>query len=102
MKELVMKYMQPILLNFTTLVPVLNKYNLLTQSDNYILMNIHIPPVERANALVYQILPSKGPRAYEMFIKSLQEETEHLGHQELAKKFILLQKRKLYIIIATR
>ena len=95
MKELVEKHMQPILLNFPTLVPVLNKYHLLTQSDNYILMNRIIPPVERANKLVYQILPTKGPRAYEIFVKCLQEETEHLGHQELAKKF---EKRKLFTL----
>ena len=94
MKELVEKHMQPILLDFTTLVPVLNKYHLLTQSENYTLMNIHTPSVERANALVYQILPTKGPRAYEMFVKCLQEETDHLGHQELAKKLTLPEKRK--------
>ena len=49
--------------------------------------------MERANALVYQILPTKGPRAYEMFVRCLQEETEHLGDQELAKKF---EKRIIY------
>ena len=89
MKEKVEKCMLPILLNFATLVPILNKYHLLTTSDNYILMNTLIPPVERANALVYRMLPSKGPKAYETFVKCLQEETEHLGHQELAKKFVV-------------
>ena len=84
MKALVMKYTQPHLLNLPTLVPVLNKYHLLTQSDNYTLMNPYIPPVERANALLYMMLPSKGPGTYETFVKCLQEETEHLGHQELA------------------
>lgn len=49
--------------------------------------------MEKANALIYQILPTKGPRAYEMFVRCLQEETEHLGHQELAKKF---EKRKFF------
>ena len=86
MKELVLNYIQPSLLYFPTLVPILNKYHLLTQSDNYILMNTLIPPVERANALVYMMLPSKGLGAYKVFVKCLQEETEHLGHQELARK----------------
>ena len=86
MMELVLKYVQPILLHFPTLVPVLNKCHLLTQTDNYILMNTLIPPVERANALLYMMLPSKGPGAYKLFVKCLQEETEHLGHQELARR----------------
>ena len=93
-KGLVMKYTQPHLLNFPTLVPVLNKYHLLTQSDNYTLMNPLIPPVERANALLYMILPSKGPGAYETFVKCLQEETEHLGHQELAGRLSITEKCK--------
>ena len=80
-KALVMNYTQPHLLYLPTLVPVLNKYNLLTQSDNYTLMNPLIPPVERANALLYMMLPSKGPGAYETFVKCLQEETEHSVHQ---------------------
>ena len=84
MEVLVKKYTQPHLLNLPTLVPVLNKYHLLTQSDNYTLANHLIPPVERASALLYVMLPSKGPEAYETFVKCLQEETEHLGHQELA------------------
>ena len=86
MKDLVLKYIQPSLLNFPSLVPVLNKYQLLTQTDNYTLINPLIPPEEKANALLYIMLPSKGQRAYELFVKCLQEETEHLGHQELARK----------------
>ena len=83
-----MKYFQPHLLDIPTLLPILHKYDLLTQSNNYTLMNPLIPPVERANALVYAMLPSKGPNAYEIFVKCLQEETEHLGHQELVKMMI--------------
>lgn len=94
-KELVMKHIQPNLLDFPTLVPVLNKYHLLTQNDNYILINNLIPPLERANALMYEILPSKGPEAYEVFVKCLQEEKEHLGHQELARKITSPDKCKL-------
>ena len=93
-KALVMKYTQPDLLDFPTLVPLLNKYHLLTQSDNYTLMNPLIPPVERANALLYMILPSKGPGAYETFVKCLQEEKEHLGHKELAGRLTIPEKCK--------
>ena len=85
MKELVMKHFNPELLNFPTLIPVLNKYYLLTQDDNYILMNPLLSPTKRANALVYMILPSKGPEAFTLFFKCLQEEKEHMGHHELAK-----------------
>ena len=98
MKELVLKYVQPILLHFPTLAPVLNKYHLLTQSDNYISMNILIPPMERANALLYMVLPSKGPVAYQLFVKCLQEETEHLDHQELAR--MLHENASDYFIIS--
>lgn len=94
MKKLVMEYFQPELLDITTLLPLLNKYHLLTQSDNYTLLNGLIPPIERAIALVYMMLPSKGPNAYILFAKCLQEEKEHAGHQELAKKF----KRKLVVV----
>lgn len=86
MKELVIKYVDPNLLDLSTLVPILNKYYLPTTIDNYTLMNPLIPPVERASALLYKILPSKGLEAYETFVKCLQEETEHLGHQELVKR----------------
>ena len=85
-KELVVKHVDPILLDLSTLVPILNKYHLLTTNDNYILINPLIPPVERASALLYKILPSKGPEVYETFVKCLQEEKEHLGHQELVRR----------------
>ena len=32
------------------------------------------------------ILPSKGPTAFDLFIQCLQEEKEHMGHQELAQE----------------
>lgn len=85
MKELVMKHFHPDFLNFSTLIPVLNKYHLLTLADNYTLMNGLIPPGERAIALVYDMLPRKGPEPYTLFVRCLQEEKEHMGHQELAK-----------------
>ena len=73
------------LLNFTELVPLLNKYRLLTQYENYDLLNEQVSQKEKANALLYTILPSKGPGAYEKFIECIHEETEHAGHQYLVQ-----------------
>ena len=55
----------------------------------YDLKNRLVRSTKRANALVYQILPSKGPGAFALFVKCLQEEKEHMGHQTLAKLFTL-------------
>ena len=73
------------LLNIRELIPVLNKYGLLTQNENYDLINDQVSCIERATNLVYLILPTKGPEAYGKFIKCIHEETEHAGHRELAK-----------------
>ena len=89
LKNRVLKYMKLHLLDFDTLIPKLNKYQLLTQTNMYDLKNQLVPPIERAYALVYQILPSKGPRAYTLFVKCLQEEKEHMGHQTLSQLFTL-------------
>lgn len=89
LKYRVTKYMKPDLLDFDTLIPVLIKYNLLTQANIYDLKNPLVAPTKRANELVYRILPSKGPKAYMLFVKCLQEEKEHLGHQTLAKLFTM-------------
>ena len=80
-----MKYPCLHLLNLTTLIPILNQYGLLTSSDTYTLQNPYIPPNERSSALVYRILPTKGSGAFKKFIECLQEEKEHLGHQEWVK-----------------
>ena len=89
LKKRVMKYMKLHLLDLDTLVPLLNRHHLLTQSNKYDLLNRQVAPMERANALVYQILPSKGPRAFTLFVKCLQEEKEHMGHQTLVRLFTL-------------
>ena len=87
-----MKYMKPELLDLDTLIPKLNKYHLLTQTNLYDLKNRQVSPEKRANALVYQILPSKGSGAFTLFVKCLQEEKEHMGHQTLARLFTLPEK----------
>ena len=96
-----MEHVQPHSLNFVTLVPVLNRHHLLTQSDNYTLLNPLIPPMERANALLYKILPTKGSGSYKTFIECLQEETEHLGHQEIAKKLVISEECKYSLCVHT-
>ena len=87
MKEIVFKNIKPHLLDLPTLLPILNKYNLLTGSDNYELMNNVIPPLQRVNKLVYTILPSKGPGTFTLFVNCLREEKQHMGHQELVESF---------------
>ena len=84
-----MKYVKLDLLDLDTLIPKLNKCDLLTRINNYDLSNRLVNPIERANALVYHILPSKGPGAFALFVKCLQEEKEHMGHQTLARLFTL-------------
>ena len=85
MQAAVTKKFQPGLLDLKTLVPILHNHSLLTSTDYYYLTNNLIPPLERANQLVHSILPSKGPGAFTLFVKCLQEEKEHMGHQELVK-----------------
>ena len=85
LKERVMKYVKPEMLHLMTLMPLLRNCDLLTVADEDDLMNRQVPPAERANKFVYHILPSKGPRGYRLFIKCLQEEKEHHGHQELVR-----------------
>ena len=77
------------LLNLDALIPKLNECDLLTQINMYDLRNRLVNPIERANNLVYHILPSKGPGAFTLFVKCLQEEEEHMGHQTLARLFTL-------------
>lgn len=94
MKILVMKHVQPKLLDVIALLPLLNKYLQLTRDDNYILMNPLIAPTQRAMALLYTMLPGKGPKAYIMFARCLKEEKEHAAHQEMAQ---LLFKCKFFM-----
>ena len=82
-----MKYIRLELLDIDTLLPLLNKYQLLTQNNMYDLKNRLVAPRERANLLVYHILPSKGPGGFTLFLKCLQEEKEHLGHLKLTQLF---------------
>ena len=93
LKNRIMKCVQPDLLDFPTLIPLLNKHHLLTQADSYDLANQLLSPTKRANLLLYKILPSKGPGAYRLFLKCLQEEKQHMGHRNLVKLFTL---RKLF------
>ena len=87
MKEIVINNIKPDLIDLPTLLPILNKYNLLTGSDNYELMNNLVPPLQRVNKLVYNILPRKGAGAFTLFVNCLREEKTHMAHQELVGMF---------------
>ncbi|XP_065920286.1 uncharacterized protein [Dysidea avara] len=91
--EFIMRKIKPELVNVTELLPLLNNHGLLTLDDNYILLNHLISPIEKANVLLYSIIPSKGNEACRNFIMCLQEETSHTGHQELAKQFKIMNQQ---------
>ena len=98
-KDLVIKYIRPELLDLPTLIPLLNKYHLLAGDDCYDLMNPLHGPLKRADALMYEVLPKNGPRAFRLFVKCLQEEKQHLGHQKLAKLFTSSPICKSFVVI---
>jgi len=85
--QFVMKKIKPELVNLTELLPLLNGNDLLTLDENYILQNHLTSPIERISFLLYSIIPRKGIEACRKFIMCLKQETNHAGHQELAKQF---------------
>ena len=95
LKNRIMRFVQPDLLDFPTLIPLLNKHHLLTQANSYDLANQLLSPTKRANLLLYTILPSKGPGAFLLFLKCLQEEKQHMGHRNLVRLFT---QRKLFSV----
>ena len=95
LKRRIMMYIQPDLLDFPTLIPLLNKHCLLTHAEGYDLANQLLSPTKRANLLLYKILPSKGPGIFRLFLKCLKEEKQHMGHWTLVKLFT---QRKLFLI----
>ena len=66
-----------------TLLPFLSQKHLLTTEDWEVLSNPYKARAER-NKHLLSILPTKGEKAFELFVKCLEEENEHLSHHELA------------------
>ena len=72
-------------LNVQALIPLLGKYNLLTEEERQEIMQFKRTDCEKIDHLVH-ILPRKGKYAYQQFIKCLESEKEHLSHPELAQE----------------
>ena len=70
------------LVNLETLVPVLNKYNVITKEESEHLLNTNLPSRQRKRDLT-TFLESKGTSGHSLFLRALKEETEHCGHKEL-------------------
>ena len=82
-----MEYQEDIirLVDLATLVPVLNRYKLLTPTENSILtdyITVVMAPQERCRQLT-QFMAKKGDDGYQLFLQALQEEKQHLGHNQL-------------------
>lgn len=78
-----------------SLLPYMNKYLLLTDSENDELLNMVINERTRVLKLLH-FLKGKGPEGFQRFLRALDEEPEHLGHKELSQLFASY--RKLLIL----
>lgn len=72
------------------LVPHLIQKNLLTKTEYHELSTY--PSWKRSEYFVLKILPTKGEEGCKRFLKCLEEEDEHSGHQDL---FRLLENAKV-------
>ena len=73
-------------INLDSLVPYLNQQELLTRNENEILMNIEVPPNNRILKLLH-FIEGKGDKGFQLFLKAISEEPEHLGHRMLTGIF---------------
>ena len=69
-----------------SLLPYLNKYSLLTDSEYDELLNVVINERTRVLKLI-RFIEGKGPEGFQRFLRALDEEPEHLGHKELTQIF---------------
>ena len=73
------------LVKMETLLPLLQKHNLVTRDEEYHLMNTIYSPTERAQKLL-GYLKHKGDGCLQKFLCCLNLADEHMGHKELAEK----------------
>lgn len=74
-------------INLDCLVPHLNKYGILTETDYFHLTNFCKARREKVDYL-FQMLPSKGAKAVHKFVTALKEEREHTGHEVLCELLV--------------
>ena len=77
------------LTNLECLLPVLRTKWLLTENELRLLREMPQYEIHRTSKLVQILLTKGGRNAVDLFIEALQDEKEHIGHNELAK--VLLQ-----------
>ena len=70
--------------NLSCLLPVLRAKGLLTENEFRLLQEMPEYEVRRRSQLVQTLQSKGGGNALNLFIEALQEETEHLGHKNLA------------------
>ena len=70
--------------NLTCLLPILRAKGLLTGDEFRLLQEMPGYEVRRRSQLVQTLQSKGGGNAMNLFIEALQEETEHLGHKNLA------------------
>ena len=70
--------------NLSCLLPILRKKGLLTEDEFQLLQEMPAYEVRRRSQLVQTLQSKGGGNALNLFIEALQEETEHLGHKNLA------------------
>ena len=72
-------------MNLTQLAMHLEKHKLLDKDSRSKLFdpNSTVPIAHRPHYFLSEVLPSRGPSAYTLFLRTLEEEQEHLGHKEL-------------------
>ena len=74
-----------VLINMESLLPFLQKHNLVTSNEDYHLRNIIYSPTERAQKLL-GYLQHKGDGCLQKFLCCLNSADEHTGHKDLAEK----------------
>ena len=71
--------------NLNELMPFLQKHGLITDDENYHLTSTATARGEAAQLLLH-ILKYKGDGTLQKFLCSLNSETQHLGHKDIATK----------------
>ena len=67
-------------INFDTLIPFLNKYQILTRNEMEFLTNNVILTAEKVNNLITLWIPRKNKEGLGNFVRALHEAHAHSGH----------------------
>ena len=69
-------------INFKSLTPGLNKYEIFTRDEMEYFMNVYHTDSDKVNRLIMW-LPTKAGRGIHNFVRALKEAEEHSGHLEI-------------------